>query len=214
MIDDEKALDRVVFFSDAIFAIAMTLLVLQLHVPILPSGNDHELWHRLGDQLPSFYSFALSFFTIGLQWMAHQRKFRLIRRYDNVLLWINLMFLFCIAFLPFPTAILGRVGGQASTVLYASSMAVTGIMGWLLTVYAYGGHRLIDADVDPALLRHWMQRSAAMPIVFLASISIAFYSARAAQFTWLLVFVINGVLGRVHRRRHPALAPGEVGLEG
>ena len=109
-IDDEKALDRVVFFSDAIFAIAMTLLVLQLRIPFVPSGNEHVLWQRLGDQLPSFWSFALSFFTIGLQWMAHQRKFRLIRRYDGVLLWINMVFLFCIAFLPFPTAVLAQRG--------------------------------------------------------------------------------------------------------
>src|SRR5262249_44147020 len=136
MIDDEKALDRVVFFSDAIFAIAMTLLVLQLRIPFVPSGNEHLLWHRLGDQLPSFYSFALSFFTIGLQWMAHQRKFRLIRRYDSVLLWINLMFLFCIAFLPFPTAVLGRIGGQASAVFYACSIAATRLLGRFLAVHA------------------------------------------------------------------------------
>jgi uncharacterized membrane protein len=191
----------------------MTLLVLQLRIPLVPSGNEHVLWQRLGDQLPSFWSFALSFFTIGLQWMAHQRKFRLIRRYDGVLLWINMVFLFCIAFLPFPTAVLGRNGGRAATVLYASAMAVTGIMGWLITVYAYGHHRLIDADVDEALLAHWMRRAATMPIVFLASIPVAFFSARAAQFTWLLVFVLNGILERIRRRRHH-LAPGESELEG
>jgi uncharacterized membrane protein len=215
MIDDEKALDRIVFFSDAIFAIAMTLLVLQLTIPVVHGGSEQVLWHKLDEQLPSFWSFALSFFTIGLQWMAHQRKFRLIRRYDGVLLWINMLFLFCIAFLPFPTAVLGRNGGRASTVLYASSMAVTGIMGWLLTVYAYGRHRLIDADIDPVLIKHWMRRAAAMPLVFLVSVPVAFFwSARAAQLTWLLVFVLNGVLERIRRRRHPGVVPGEMELEG
>jgi uncharacterized membrane protein len=209
-VEDEKALDRIVFFSDAIFAIAMTLLVLQLRIPIVPSGNEHVLWHRLGDQLPSFASFALSFFTIGLLWMAHQRKFRLIRRYDGALLWINMVFLFCIAFLPFPTAVLGRSGGRAATVLYAASMAATGIASWLLTIHAYRHHRLIDADVDPALLGHWSRRAGALPVVFLASIPVAFASAAAAQYLWLLVFVVNIVLERIHRRRHP-VAPGEAG---
>lgn len=213
VVSDEKALDRVVFFSDAIFAIAMTLLVLQLRIPVVPSGNEHLLWHELSLQLPSFWSFALSFFTIGLLWMTHQRKFRLIRRYDGVLLWINMVFLFCIAFLPFPTAVLGRNGGRASTVLYASSMAATGIMSWLITVYAYGHHRLIGPDIDPALLSHWSRRAAALPIVFLASIPVAFFSAGVAQYMWLLVFLLTGVLERIRRRRH-RLAPGEMNVEG
>jgi uncharacterized membrane protein len=210
VVEDEKALDRVVFFSDAIFAIAMTLLVLQLRVPVVP-GDERLLWHRLADQLPSFWSFALSFFTIGLIWMTHQRKFRLIRRYDDRLLWLNLIFLFCIAFLPFPTAVLGRNGGEASTVLYASSMAVTGVASWLITFYAYGRHRLIDPDVDPSLIAHWSRRSAALPIVFLASIPVAFASAAAAQYMWLLVFVVAMVLERIQRRRHSARVPGTVG---
>jgi len=203
VVDDERALDRVIFFSDAIFAIAMTLLVLQLRIPVVRHGDERLLWHELGDQLGSFWSFALSFFAIGLLWMAHQRKFRLIRRYDDRLLWLNLVFLFCIAFLPFPTAVLGRNGGEASTVLYASSMAVTGIASWLITLYAYGRHRLIDPDVDPALVAHWSRRAAALPLVFLASIPVAFASPSAAQYMWLLVFVAAVVLERIRRRRHP-----------
>ena len=203
VVDDERALDRVIFFSDAIFAIAMTLLVLQLRIPVVPHGDERLLWQRLGDQLGSFWSFALSFFAIGLLWMAHQRKFRLIRRYDDRLLWLNLVFLFCIAFLPFPTAVLGRNGGEASTVLYASSMAATGIASWLITFYAYGRHRLIDPDVDPALVAHWSRRAAALPLVFLASIPVAFASPSAAKYMWLLVFIAAVVLERIQRRRHP-----------
>ena len=171
-VDDERALDRIIFFSDAVFAIAMTLLVLDLRVPLAGAISDRALWHALGRQLPSFWSFALSFFVIGILGMAHQRKFRLIRRYDDRILWLNLLFLFCIAFLPYPTAVLGRTGGRAATILYASSMAMTGIVSWLLTIYAFGKHRLIDPDVEPSLVSHWSRRAASLPLVFLISIPV------------------------------------------
>ena len=93
-VEDEKALDRIVFFSDAIFA---------------PAPVVRELRAQLLHDRP-----ALD---------GPPSEVRLIRRYDGVLLWINMLFLFCIAFLPFPTAVLGRNGGSASTVLYASAMA-------------------------------------------------------------------------------------------
>jgi TMEM175 potassium channel family protein len=210
-VDDERALDRVIFFSDAVFAIAMTLLVLDLRVPLAGAISDRALWHALARQLPSFWSFALSFFVIGILWMAHQRKFRLIRRYDDRLLWLNLVFLFCIAFLPYPTAVLGRTGGQAATILYASSMAVTGTVSFLLTLYAYGKHRLIDPDVEPSLVTHWSRRSAALPLVFLISIPVAFASPVVARYVWLLVFVLTVTLERVHRRRHPEAAAPAAG---
>jgi uncharacterized membrane protein len=172
---DEKALDRVTFFSDAVFAIAMTLLVLDLRIPI--RGTDRQLWHQLARQENS-------------------------RRYDDRLLWLNLTFLFCIALLPFPTAVLGRDGGRAATVLYASAMSVTGVLSWLLTYDAYGRHRLIDPDKDPAFIRVEVWRSAALPLVFLPSIAVAFASPVAARGMWLLGFVTTVALERIRRRRH------------
>jgi uncharacterized membrane protein len=205
MIEDEKALDRIVFFSDAIFAIAMTLLVLDLRVPILPSGlTDAERTHQLSSALerlaPSMFSFALSFFVIGLLWMTHHCKFRLIRRYDDGLIWLNLAFLFCIAFLPFPTAVLGRDGGLVGTVLYAISITVTGVFSALITVSAYRRHRLIDEDIDAASIRHWMRRTAVVPVVFAISIPIAFASPEAARWTWALAFVLSSSLEFTRRR--------------
>ncbi len=119
------------------------------------------------------------------------------------MLWLNLVFLFCIAFLPYPTAVLGRTGGRAATILYASSMAMTGIVSWLLTIYAFGKHRLIDPDVEPSLVSHWSRRAASLPLVFLISIPVAFASPVVARYLWLLVFVLTAVLERVQRRRHP-----------
>jgi uncharacterized membrane protein len=211
MIEDEKALDRVVFFSDAVFAIAMTLLVVELRVPILAAGlgdrvRNERLAHALGDLEGALFSFALSFFVLGLLWMAHHRKFRLIRRYDDRLLWLNLAFLFCVAFLPFPTAVLGRYGDLTATVFYAASMAVAGLLSALITLYAYSGHRLIASDVDPRSITHWIWRSLVVPIVFLASIPVAFVSVAAAQALWALSFAATFSLVAVHGRRTSAEA--------
>jgi len=211
MIEDEKALDRVVFFSDAVFAIAMTLLVVDLRVPVIPSGLPSDVQNqRLAAALRGlegpFFSFALSFFVLGLLWLVHHRKFRLIRRYDDRLLWLNLLFLFCVAFLPFPTAVIGRYGGQTGTVFYALSMTAAGLFSALITVYAYGGHRLIDSDVDPRSIRHWIRRSFVVPVVFLASVPVAFLSAVAARLMWLLTFVATYGLEVMFARRGP---PGD-----
>ena len=206
MISDEKALDRIVFFSDAVFAIAMTLLGVELRVPILAAGltyrqTNDQLWHALRGMGGELYAFALSFFVLGLLWMAHHRKFRLIRRYDSRLLWTNLVFLFFVAFLPFPTEVLGRYGDEVATIFYASTMAVTGLLSGYLTLYAYRGHRLIDPEVDDGLIRYWIQRSFTPPAVFLVSIPVALISPKAAQFVWLLAFVGTILLGIIHRRR-------------
>jgi uncharacterized membrane protein len=207
MIQDEKALDRIVFFSDAVFAIAMTLLGVELRVPILqatltPHQENVQLGHVLRGMGGELYAFALSFFVLGVFWISHHRKFRLIRRYDNRLLWLNLVFLFSVAFLPFPTAVLGRYGGdEVATIFYAASMTATGLLSGFLTLYAYRRHRLIDPDVDGHLIRHWIQRAFLPPTVFLVSIPVAVFSPHAAQLVWLLAFVGTFTLGAVYRRQ-------------
>jgi len=205
MIEDEKALDRIVFFSDAVFAIAMTLLGVELRVPVLRAGltyrqTNQALWHVLRGMGGELYAFALSFFVLGVFWIAHHRKFRLIRRYDDRLLWLNLVFLFSVAFLPFPTAVLGTYGGEVATIFYAASMSATGLLSAFLTLYAYRRHRLIDPGVDDRLIRHWVQRSFLAPAVFLVSIPVAVFSPKAAQLVWLLSFVGSFALGAVYRR--------------
>ena len=93
-------LERLVNFSDAVIAIAITLLVVQFSVP----AASEDVGEALLDRWPQFLSFILSFFVIGIFWMAHHRIFRYVARMDQGLLWLNLLFLMCIAFLPYPTA--------------------------------------------------------------------------------------------------------------
>ena len=108
--EDERpvaGLDRIVVFSDAVMAIAITLIVVQISVPQV---SDSEIGAALSDGWPEYISFLLSFWVIGIYWFWHHVMFRSIVRYDTVFIWLNLLFLLCVAFLPFPTAVLGEYG--------------------------------------------------------------------------------------------------------
>src|SRR5260221_6007582 len=116
-------LERVVFFSDAVFAIAITLLVLELRMPerLAEPAPDHQLAVGLLHLIPKFLSYAISFWLIGLYWWVHHRLFRHIRRWDEGLIWLNLHFLFLVAVLPFPVALVGSWGDRrGAEVFYAA----------------------------------------------------------------------------------------------
>ena len=119
-----KSLDRLVAFSDGVFAIAMTLLVLNLTVPTLTGSAEHvdeELWRKLRDQWPELFSYALSFWVIGRFWLVHHRMFRLVRRADGALMTLNLLLLGFIALIPWPTEMLGRYGDTTTAVVAYST---------------------------------------------------------------------------------------------
>jgi len=113
--------DRVLFFSDAVFAIAITLLVVDIRVPDIVTNTAQELSAAKG----RIISFAISFLVIGLFWMGHHRLFRYIAALDRRLIFINLLFLGTIAFLPYPTALLFAGGTRQTTgpVFYAACVA-------------------------------------------------------------------------------------------
>jgi len=160
------AFERLVFFSDAVFAIAITLLVLEIQAPHLGAdSSDRDLLAALLGLLPKLIGFAVSFAVIGSMWIEHHRIFRYIARYDDGLLWRNLFFLLVIAFMPFPTALYSenhRVG--AALALYAGSLAVAGLAKLWIWRYAAAGGRLLAADVAPSDVRRVGRRSWAVPL--------------------------------------------------
>lgn len=130
----DLALDRLVFFSDAVFAIAITLLVLEIDIPELQPGMSIQAsWEALAELTPSFFAFGLSFLVIGRFWMGHHERFRSLRQYDARLMWPNMLYLMAIAFMPFATAFLGRnLGHFVPALVYNTSMLVLSLMAmWL-----------------------------------------------------------------------------------
>ena len=198
-----RELERVVFFSDAVFAIAITILVLDIRVPEIPPGLvSRELPGRILDLGPKFLSYVISFLVLAVYWQAHHRVFRPIRGYDRTLLWLNFLFLMTVAFLPFPTSLLGEYGEeQISVVFYAANAALASLLLVAISWYATAGHRLVDPDLDSEALRQRRVRGLAVPAVFLLSIAVSFFSPRATMYSWLLLFAVDPILRKVRSRR-------------
>jgi uncharacterized membrane protein len=199
-----RTLDRIVNFSDAVFAIVITLLVLEIHVPQTPPALvSQELPSRILTLSPKFLSYVVSFLVITIYWQAHHRVFRPISSYDRALLWLNFMFLMAIAFLPFPTSLLGEYSGeQISVAIYAANAAIASLLLVSISWYATAGHRLVAPDsVDDGVERLQRVQGLAVPLVFLLSIGISFFSPTAAMYSWLLLAVTDPIIRRVSCRQ-------------
>jgi uncharacterized membrane protein len=197
--------DRVLFFSDAVMAIAITLLVVDLRVPdvVLNPGDE------LGADGHKILSFGISFVVIGLFWLGHHHLFRYITALDRRLILLNLLFLGTIAFLPYPTALLSATEGDhtASIAFYAACVAATGLVELVIWLYAIRVHGLVPASISPARRRYETMRLLPVPVVFALSIPVAFAAPVVAQFSWILLVPIGRVL------RHTKLAR-QVGAAG
>jgi uncharacterized membrane protein len=201
--DAGRELDRIVNFSDGVFAIVITLLVLDIRVPEIPPDLvSQELPSRIVALGPKFFSYVLSFLVIAVYWQAHHRVFRLIRSYDRSLLWLNFLFLMAISFLPFPTSLLGEYGEeQLSVVIYAASVSIASLLLTVTSWYATSGYCLVAPDLDDEQIRRQRAQSLAVPAVFLLSIGISFFSPLAAMYSWLLLFITDPILQRVWFRQ-------------
>jgi uncharacterized membrane protein len=129
---------------------------------------------------------VISFLVVGSFWIGHHRRFRLIKRYDSRLLFLNLLLMMAIAFIPFPTSIISENGNRAATIFYALTVALTGLLSALLWWYASHQNRLTD-KLDTAQHRHSMFYVLITPTVFLASIGVAFIDPDLAKFSWMLI---------------------------
>jgi TMEM175 potassium channel family protein len=189
-------LERMVYFSDAVIAIAITLLVVQFSVP----AASEDVGDALLDRWPQFLSFVLTFLVVGVFWMGHHRIFRFVARLDQRLIWLNLLFLMCIAFLPYPTAVLGEHdASRASVIFYASAVGITGAV--LASVWQYVIRvGLLNEKADERTVQYITRRSLVTPISFLGSIPLAFISLRLAQAAWLAPFVLISFINVKHDR--------------
>lgn len=188
---DSLGLERLLFFSDAVFAIAITLLALELRLPSLGGSlTNDQLLQALLAIWPKYFSYALSFFVIGAFWMGHHRKFRFILRYDTNLILLNIFLLMWVAFIPFPTAIIGETENRTAVIFYALVMAVAGLLNAALWVYASRNNRLIESGFTPQQKRRETIRALIVPGVFLLSIGLAFIQPVIAIYSWLLIAIV------------------------
>ena len=179
--------ERVVFFSDAVFAIVITLLVLELKVPHLTEHNEPALRHALVELLPRVAGFVISFLIIGLMWIEHHRIFRYIADYDAGLLWRNLLLLLCVSFVPFPTALFSEnFWSQTAFILYTASFG--GVATAKLWIWRHAmAAKLLKPDVTPELELRIARRSLAVPLACVIAIALSFISIFLAPIAFILI---------------------------
>lgn len=178
---------RVLAFSDGLFAIAMTLLVVSITVPALhTTGDETELARALNDLSPSFISFGISFFVIGRYWLAHHQFFSMLTAVDSHLVKVNLVYLAFIAFLPFPTDLLGTYFDNAvSVATYAVTVAA--VSGLEVVMFRHARQARLLRGALPDEVYRWGILVSLSPVVFFAaSVPVAFYSVGLAVAVWFL----------------------------
>jgi uncharacterized membrane protein len=190
--------DRIVNLSDGVFAIAITLLVLDIRAPDIPQNMvSSQLPGALLSLWPKYLSYVLSFVGISAFWLIHHSIFRPIMSYDRTLLYLNFLFLLVLAFLPFPTSLLGEYGDrQLPVAIYAATLAVGRLLLTALHWYSSRNDRLLDEPQDPATVRFFLIRGLTIPAIFLLSIVVSFFSVSVAIWMWLVMLVVDTVVIR------------------
>jgi uncharacterized membrane protein len=184
----EMGMERLVFFSDAVFAIAITLLALEIRLPEdIGHASNTELLHGLLSIWPKYLGYLISFLSIGNFWIIHHRQYRYIERYDTRLMFINMLILMAVAFIPFPTSVISENGNRTATILYALNASVVGLLSALLWVYASYKHRLVAHDMEPAMVRRGVLRNLIAPVIFLFSIGLSYIDVDLAKLLWILI---------------------------
>ena len=198
---------RIEAFSDGVFAIAITLLVIEIGVPHV-EGAGTTLFGALIEQWPSYLGYAISFLQIGVIWANHHNRFRFIARSDHLLLFLNILFLMCVAFIPFPTAVLAEYlqGTDAERTMagavYAGTLAVTAIFFTLLWLYAAANYRLVDRNLDPSLLRAMTRRYVFGMAAYLLTFALAFVNV-AVSLILIVILALLFVLPEPGERSKP-----------
>jgi TMEM175 potassium channel family protein len=183
LLNDAAETGRIEAFSDGVFAIAITLLVLDLKVPS-PSAHGPGLAAILLRQWPSYLAFATSFAFIGIMWINHHRLFTLIRRSDHTLLLLNGLLLFGVTAVPFPTALLAAYIGhrdeRVAAMVYSGTYVVIAIAFNLLWRYASYQNRLLDRRADPRAINAIHKAYAYGPLLYVIAFGLAILSVPAS----------------------------------
>lgn len=183
--DNEVEFGRIVAFSDGVFSIAITLLVLNLGIDKgLTEGQiDNALW----DQREMFLSYAISFAVIGRFWLVHHRFFAEVQAFDSRLIGLNLIYLGWIVLIPFSSEVLGEYGGKTTAVvIYSVNLAVVVLLGLLMSVDA---RRRGLTKIDDRTHRENQIRATYIAGIFLLSIPVALVAPNLAPWLWLVLFV-------------------------
>ena len=190
-------LGRIVAFSDGVMAVAITLLVLNIDIPDLPSARQDELEGKLFDLLPSLAAYALAFALVGRYWMIHHRFFERLRAFDGMLMALNLVFLALIALMPFTSELVDRYGDEPiSAAVFGAALGIAALVHLAMARHALSGDlfhehaRRVPEPFAGAI-------SLSLATIFLLSVPVAFLSTFLAQLMWVSAVLLRYPLRRL-----------------
>jgi TMEM175 potassium channel family protein len=196
---------RIEMFSDGVFAIAITLLVLEIR----PPEDTSRLAHELGELWPSYVAYVVSFLLIGLVWANHHTMFEHIERGDRILLFLNVLLLMDVAFLPFPTAVMANAfqdgsGEKVAVVFYGATLVVGGVFFNAVWQYARWEHRLLGTHISSDEARAIGRRFMLGPVLYGIGIALGALNATAGVAVYAFLILFYWLPGR----RAPRARPG------
>jgi uncharacterized membrane protein len=186
--DRGRMLGRLLAFTDGVFAIAITILIIGV---VIPEGTtEFNLDSVLASLWPNYEGFLISFFVIGLYWISHVRQLRHMRKYGSGLLWLNLLFLLFIVIIPFTTNLVTRYGDRTTVIMYAANIACAGYMTTILWFYAVRSYHLAGKRLSSVYIRRGYIISLVAPVIFTLSIGVAFINDDIAKYIWISTLVV------------------------
>jgi uncharacterized membrane protein len=207
----EFQLERMILFSDAVFAIAITLMAIEIKVPVMEDGvTDKALLSALSHLFLKFFSFLISFFLIGLYWTVHHRMFSYVENYDQGLLWLNLLFLLSIVLMPFSAGIYGEYSHRIELIVpytvYVSNICFTGYFNYLLWKYISNPeNNLANPLLTTEVKELGRKRGLAVPAVFLLSLLVTLFLSVSIWFAIIgrcMLMFIPLVMKKIDKRHH------------
>jgi len=205
---EEKETGRLEAFSDGVFSVAITLLVLNIKIPGIdvPASqlpNDTQLWSTLLNEWPMLAAYTTSFATIGVMWINHHRLYTHIKRTNTMLMLLNLLLLLIIVFVPVPTALVAEYlvhpDQHAAALLYSGTMIILAVVFNLLWRYASYHNRLLSKNADERAVNAITKQYWFGPVVYLLAFILALFSTPASltlNFLLALFFAIPPRLPR------------------
>ena len=194
---------RIEGLQDGVFAIVMTLLVLEMHVPEAKSGP--ELRHALAETLPILITYVMTFVNLGIYWVGQQIQFQIIERSDRVFAWIHVLFLMFVSLLPFTSAILGKHSfEQTASLVYGLNLIAIGITSYAGWAYASRYHRLTTHDISDELVESVKRRILVAPVAALVAILLSFFSMTLSNLCYLIIlpyYIFPGQIDRFWQQR-------------
>ena len=193
--------DRQKALADGVFAIVMTLLVLELGVPIVMGTSiSSGLAHGLLEMWPEFLIYILSFMVLGVFWLMHHAIFDTVSYYDGTLAWINIVFLMFVSLIPFSTALFGAYGAERMTALFYGGNLVL-LFSTLVSLWAYSTSksRLIEGEVDASAARGGKMMGIVYIVLVLITMGISFASPVASFIIYAVLvgtIILMNVIGK------------------